>query len=158
MTPRFDAQRLAMLRDLWAAVRASSMDDVDRANELLAPYQGDLKKELRLTKELVEMASGLLSVADDLGLPAEELVQHVIERVPNEIRPAFERTGALILAVHLGTPEAADDMIVQDQREHADLARALRNYIAFLVRQVALESDITEAAFYQATAAQLASE
>ncbi len=154
----FDADRLAMLRDLIAALRAFSRDDVVVTNEVLRPYQGDAETEIELTKELVEVVSGFLSTADDFGLPAQSLVAHVVSDVPADLRPFYEEAGRIILGVHEQSDVANEDTNFETFEEFDGFVKALLNLGVFLVRQIARSGGVSEDSIYDATASRLAIE
>lgn len=158
MSYGFDENRLRTIRDLVAILRAFAKRDYDHANEVQAPYEGDLERGLELTKELVELTSGTLSTAAQANLPPREILLHYVASVPGELKPTCQRAADLILAVHEQTEAAREDLVIQDNDEWNRFHKALLNLETWLTRQIARRLGVTEDRIYDAVAKRLAAE
>lgn len=147
-----------MLRDLNAVLRAFARKDLDRANEILAPYKEDADRGLELAKELIEVVSAALSTAADYGLPPRDLLRHYVSQVPDDKRPSFARAADLVLAAHEQTEGARENQHFEDSAELRDFVMAMLNLGTWLTRQTARKVGLTEDHLYDALARLMATE
>jgi hypothetical protein len=136
MAEGIDPERLDYLRDITAALRAFTADDVTTANEITRRHWGDPAAEASLTRELLELVSGLLAIADDIDLKAETLVAHMIKEVPANLAPRYEAAGTLLIALVRETEEASQDLEFTDSDEHERFVKVMLNYGAFFARTI----------------------
>jgi hypothetical protein len=119
VTSRFDENRLTVLRHVNAALRAFGKEDFDTCNLILSPYKGNLEKGKTLTHELIEVVSGYARQASNVGLPTEDVLEHVLNQVPTDKEPEFQRARDVVLAVNEGKDKKTQDELLKfDSLDH----------------------------------------
>ena len=153
-----DRERLTMLRDMNAALRAFAKEDVDTVNEILVPYKSDREKTMAAMKVLLEGAASTLSVAADFGLPPRELLGSYLTQVPEDRRAAFRRAADLMLAVHEQSELARQNIDFKTTGEAQGFIAALMNMETWIVRQAAKKTGGTPDEIYDVVAKGLAAQ
>ncbi len=153
-----ESERLTMIRDLIAALRAFEKDDFAAVDEVLAPYKTDREKGLALVKVLIDVASSSLSTAADFGLAPKKLLNFYLKQIPEDLRPSFQRAADLILAVHEGGVLARQNIHFRTSDELGEFIRALMNLETWVTRQTAKKVGSTSDEIYDLVAKGLAAQ
>jgi hypothetical protein len=155
VTDNVDPARLPALRDAYAALRAFAAEDRAHLDAVIAPYRSGDDPSL-LMKELIEVMTGLLNVAADSGLPANDLVAHVASEVPSDLRETYKDVGRVLIAVHEKRPSSEQDMYFDNPDAYSRALTSLLNYGTFFAHTLAQRAGVEDDAILRKVAEGLA--
>jgi hypothetical protein len=147
--PPFEERR-KMQRDIYAGLRALSKDKSDEATKSWEKYRNDHKEGYVFYSEMVEVTTGIAATAADFGLPIKNLLEHIVNDVPDDRRPAFRDAVDLINAVNEERSPEEQSRSFATYEEYRAFFVALWNIAVYLVRQIARRHQTSEDEIYDA--------